>query len=307
MPKNCKKTICFIHYGIGWRDGVNMVIKTLVNGIQKQNSHLNFCFIGGKIKERFLKNADYKEIPELLPEKEYPNKKSIEKKGLSIAKKIAQATKGITVIVIENPFIGEYHLPAMLGFSIYAAQFKPPGTKVFFRIHDLYTDNPHYCDESLKFFSSSEIKNIIKGRGVDGFFVVNHNLEKKLIKEGISQKKVFYLSNGVDEEKFNKRLKSGEVSAIYASLGISNKDTKILLYPVRVVPRKNIEEAILLAYYIRKITSENYILVISGKIDKYDSLSCGYYKILEKIISAVNFPVIFTKKPLPLERSYNSL
>ncbi|MEA2113560.1 MAG: hypothetical protein U9P63_02795 [Patescibacteria group bacterium] len=306
MPKNRKKTICFVHYGIGWRDGVNTVIETLVNGIQKQNSRLDFCFIGGKIKERFLENADYKEIPEILPEEEYSDKKSIEKKGLSIAKKIAQATEGAAAVVIENPFVGEYHLPAMLGFSIYAAQFKPSGTKVFFRIHDLYADNPQYCDESLKFFSSSEIKNIIKGRGVDGFFVINHNLKEKLIKEGISQEKIFYLSNGIDEEKFNKRLKSGEVGAIYASLGISDKNAKILLYPVRVVPRKNIEEAILLAYYIRQITGENYILVIPGKIDKHDSLSRGYYKVLEQIIITAGFPVIFTKKPLPLERSYGA-
>jgi len=34
-------------------------------------------------------------------------------------------------------------------------------------------------------------------------------------------------------------------------------------------------------------------------------LSCDYYDVLEKIVSTVNFPVIFTKKPLPLERSYN--
>ena len=305
MRDNRKKTICFVHYGIGWRDGVNTVIKTLVDGIQRQNLHLNFCFIGGKIKEKFLDDADYKEIPELLPVEE-DNKNDIEKEGLIIAKKIAQAAKGADTVVIENPFVGEYHLSAMLGFSIYADQFKSPETKVFFRIHDLYVDNPHYCDGAWKFFSPSEIKNIVKGKGVDGFFVINHNLKEKLIKEGVPAEKISYLSNSVDEKKFNQQLKSEEDEVIRASLGISDKDAKILLYPVRVVPRKNIEEAILLTDYIRKITDENYILVIPGKIDKHDPLSRDYYKELEKIVSVADFSVIFTKKPLPLERRYNS-
>lgn len=309
MVKNNEKTICFIHYGIGWRDGVNTVVKTLVDGIQKQNLRLNFCFIGGKIKERFLDNADYKEIPELLPRDGDLSKDDIEKRGLLIAKKIAQATENADVVIIENPFVGEYHLPAMLGFSIYASQFKPSGTKVFFRIHDLYVDNPQYCDESLKFFSSSDIKNIVEGKGVDGFFVINHNLKEKLIREGIPAKKIFYLSNGIDETKFNKHLTNDETESIFNSLGISKndkKDAKILLYPVRVVPRKNIEEAILLTHYIRQITNKNYILVIPGKIDRHDPLSCDYYEVLEKIVSVANFPAIFTKKPLPLERSYHS-
>jgi len=234
MPKNNEKTICFIHYGIGWRDGVNTVVKTLVDGIQKQNLRLNFCFIGGEIKERFLDNADYIEIPELLPTEEC-NKDDIEREGLIIAKKIAQATEGASAVIIENPFVGEYHLSAMLGFSIYANQFKPSGTKVFFRIHDLYSDNPQYCDESLKFFSPLEIKNIVKGRGVDGFLVINHNLKEKLIKEGVPAEKILYFSNGINEEKFNRHLTNNETESILNSLKISEndkKDVKVLLYPV---------------------------------------------------------------------------
>jgi len=78
-----------------------------------------------------------------------------------------------------------------------------------------------------------------------------------------------------------------------------------LLYPVRVVPRKNIEEAILLVHFIRQLTEEEYVLVISGKIDKYDPLSKLYYRQLEELAGLADFPVIFTKKPYPLEREYD--
>ncbi|MBU2579854.1 glycosyltransferase [Patescibacteria group bacterium] len=306
MPQNNKKTICFVHYGIGWRDGVNTVIKTLVDGIQEENPRLGFRFIGGEVKERFLEGADYIEIPELLPVEDDLNKSEIEKRGLAIAQKIAEATEGSDVVVIENPFVGEYHLSAMLGFSIYAKQFKPSGTKIFFRIHDLYVDSPHYRDGAWKSFSSSEIENIVRGEGVDGFLIINHELKEKLIQEGVAAEKIFYLSNGVDGEKFNQRLESEETEAIRAGLGISDKEAKILLYPVRVVPRKNIEEAILLVNYVRQITGENYILVVPGKVDKYDPLSQGYYDVLEKIVLVAGFPIIFTKKPLPLKRRYSA-
>ena len=309
MSKNSQKSICFIHYGIGWRDGINTVIQTLSSQIQKQSLSLELCFLGGEIKKRILKNACYKTIPELLPKKNKFNKKDIEKRSLLIAKKIAKATKEMDVVVIENPFLGNYHLSAMIGFSIYAYQYKPIGTKVFFRIHDLYIDAPQYLKKLQKFFSPSEIKRITKGQGVDGFFVVNKSLKQKLVKLGIPQNKIFYLPNGINENISDKPLNKKEKELFYKTLKFSyknKKQPKLLVYPVRVVPRKNIEEAVLLTYFIREITKENYILVVSGKIDKYDVLSMNYYKKLKKLIKLADFPVVFTKGIFSSERKYDS-
>ena len=308
MAKKKQKTICFIHYGIGWKDGINTVIKTLANQIKKQKPLLNICFIGGKIKEPILEDAFYKIIPELLPGNKL-TKKILQKEALLIAKKVAKATKGMEVVVIENPFLGTYHLSAMMGFSIYAQEYKPAGTKVFFRIHDLYTDAPQYSKNLEKFCSSSKIKAIIKGKGVDGFLVVNRALKKELIRAGVSSQKIFYLPNGINASIFKERLTKKESDLIYKDLDIASKDkrkTKILFYPVRVVPRKNIEEAILLTYFIREVTGDNYILVVSGKVDKHDPLSRAYHQSLKKLARVAKFPIIFTKGTFPLERKYDS-
>lgn len=297
--------ICFIHYGIGWKDGVNMVVRTLVNQLAKQRPDLKIGFLGGEIKEQILDKAVYQTMPELLPKKRPVSKSQLEKEALTIAKKIAEATKGIKVIVVENPLIGDYHLAAMLGFSIYARQYKPVDVKLFFRIHDLFTDTPAYAKKLRKFFSPEEIRVIVRGEGVDGFLIINQLLESRLAKEGIPSEKIFYLPNGVDSLLLERELTKSEKELICQDLGLSKqctKEVKILLYPVRVVPRKNIEEAILLIYFIRQITKDNYILVISGKIDKGDVLSEGYYRVLERLVGLADYPVVFTKEPWPFER-----
>lgn len=299
-----KKSICFIHYGIGWKDGINTVIKSFANQIQKKDPSFKICLLGGEIGSRFLKNAEYKKIPALLPKKRKLSKARLEKQALNIAKKIAKATEGIKTIVIENPLMGLYHLPAMLGFSIYANQYKPKGIKVFFRIHDLYTDNPQYFKGINDFLSLKELKDIFRGKGVDGFLIINHILRERLIQRGAPEKKIFYLPNGVDKTIFNQKISDQESRVVRKKLKVSNK-AKILLYPVRVVPRKNIEEAILLTHFIRQLTEEEYVLVISGKIDKYDPLSKLYYRQLKELAVLADFPVIFTKKPYPLEREYD--
>jgi len=303
------KKICFLHYGIGWRDGVNTVIKTLADELQKQKPSLKFYFLGGKIREKTLENASYKTIPQLLAKKVKLTKKYLEKESVSIAEKLAQETKGMDVVMIENPFLGSYHLPAMLAYSLYAKKYKPQGTKVFFRIHDFYQDFPRYYQDFQKLFSPREIKDIIKGQGVDGFLIVNQVLRKKLIKAGIKKEKIFYLPNGVNGQFFGKSLSKEDKNLIYQSLGmtlqIGTPFPKILLYPVRVIPRKNIEEAILLVSFIRYLTNDNYILVVSGKVDKRDSLSQGYYIMLKKLASFADFPIIFTKGTWPLKREYD--
>jgi len=305
MPKK----ICFLHYGIGWRDGINTVIKTLATELQKQNPSLGFYFLGGQIKEEILAKSSYKVIPQLLPKRKKITKKYLQEEGACIAKKLGQETKEMDVVIIENPFLGDYHLPAMLGYSLYAKKYKPKSAKVFFRIHDFYQDFSKYSKNFQKLFSVKEIRDIIKGQGVDGFLIVNQALREKLIKAGVKKEKIFYLPNGVDSRLFNQSLSKENKKLIYQNLGIQPSKgvalPKILLYPVRVVPRKNIEEAILFVSFIRHLTKDNYILVLAGKIERNDPLSWDYYKKLKQLAEIVDWPIIFTEQAWPLEREYN--
>jgi hypothetical protein len=307
MPQNYLPKICFIHYGIGWRDGVNTVLRTLAKEISKKYPSIKIGFLGGEIKEKIIENASYKTTPELLPKKKKLSKQQIKKESVVIAQKLAEFTKGVEVVVIENPFLGDYHLSAMLGYSLYAKKYKPKGTKAFFRVHDLYNNSHKYIKSLQGFFSSSEIRNIIKGDGVDAFFVPKRAQKLELIQEGAAARKIIYLPNGIDASVFNQPLTKENKTAIYKALKIPlaiQKTVKILLYPVRVVPRKNIEEAILLTHFIRELTGKNYVLVISGKVDPNDPQGRNYYKKLTELKKYTDFPIFFAKGPFPLERRY---
>jgi len=301
-----RKKICFCHYGIGWRDGVNMSIFSLAREIAKKNQDVEIYFLGGEIKEKRIKNAVYLKIPELLPPKRKLKKRGVFAKAEIIAKKLGKYTQGIDRVIVENPLMGGYHLPAMIGYFWYGQLFKNSATKLYFHVHDFYKDSPIYLREIKSFFSQKEIRKILKnGEGVDGFLIVNRNLEKKLIKEGIPKKKIFYLPNGIVSEIFSQPLKIKERKLIYQKLRIPN-NLKFFLYPVRIVPRKNIEEAILLTKRLREITKENYGVVVSGKVDLNDPRSKIYYQKLRKIKVKEKFPIIFVRPPLPLERKYDN-
>ena len=302
-PAKCQK-ICFCHYGIGWRDGVNVVLRNLTGGLKKRCPSLDIFLLGGEIKEKILEEAHYKTIPELLPTKKKITKSQLKEQSVIIAKKLARQTKEIDTLIIENPFMGGYHLSAMLGYWLYAKDYKPQSTKLFFRVHDYFRDSKKYSNKVKKIFSPKEIKKIINNEKVDGFFVINHSLKEKLIKEGISPKKIFYLPNPIDKTLFARALTRKEEKLLRKRLLIPI-EAKILLYPARVVPRKNIEEAILLTYFLRKMTGENYALVISGKVDRHDPEGAEYYQRLKKLTEKLDFPVIFTKGLLPTEREYD--
>ena len=306
---NFNYPIYFVHYGIGWRDGVNTALRSLAKGILGISPKTEIIFIGGEIKKKIVKGADYLEIPELKPpqKREAINKKKAQALGEKIAQKLALATEKGGRVIIENPFLGNYHLPAMLGFSFYAQRYKPQKIKLFFRIHDLYLNSSKYR-QPLRYFSKSEIKGLINNRGVDKFFVVKSLRKKELISLGVSSQKIFYLPNGVDAEVFSFNLAQKEKEKIYRQVFPNNYQKErfeIILYPVRVVPRKNIEEAILLVYLLRKITGINYALVISGKIDANDPRSKEYYQDLLKLKRMVDYPVIFCKGKIPFERAEN--
>jgi len=307
MNTNCP--IYFVHYGIGWRDGVNTALRNLAKGVLRVSPKTKIVFIGGEIKEKIVKGADYLEIPELKPpqKREAINKKKAQALGEKIAKKLALATEKGGRVIIENPFLGNYHLPAMLAFSFYAQKYKPQRVKLFFRIHDLYLNSSKY-KQSLGCFSKNEMKGLLNDRGVDKFFVVKSLREKELVSLGVSPQKIFYLPNGIDQEIFSFELSAKEKEKIYRQVFPKNfqkEKFEIILYPVRVVPRKNIEEAILLVYLLRKVMGKNYALVISGKIDINDPRSKEYYQDLLNLKRMVDYPVIFCKGKFPFERRQN--
>lgn len=297
------KKIYFVHYGIGWKDGVNVSINNLIEPILQSRKDIEIHLVGGDIKKDFFpKGVFYHKISELLPFKRKSlSKNVILRKARVIAQKLEDLTGKEGKVIIENPFLGDYHISAMMGFILYAEK---RGRDVFFRVHDLYKNSVKY-NSFEKIFSKKELRSFLKSRGVDLFFVPKKKRKKELENLGISSTKIKYLANGINFKNFLLPLTKEEQEILYKKvLGkyYQKAKYKIILYPVRVVPRKNIEEAIFLVDCLRKINKENYCLVVCGKIDVHDPCSLNYYRHLKKLTAIVDFPVIFLRGRFPTKR-----
>ncbi len=297
--KKNKIKICFLHYGIGWKDGVNSVITSFAESIQTAGKQAEVCFLAGEIKKRIKKRFLSWEIKELLPKKEEfsKSKEYFLEKGEIIAKKISEIVvdNDIKKVIIENPLMGDYHLAAMLGFLFFTQKYKPEGVEVFFRVHDFFLDEEKYYKHFNKIFSPEERKKLFRSKGINRIFIINKNLKNKLRKIGFPQNKIYYLPNGLEIKRFGQKPGKSKLKKIKKNLGFSQKD-KILLYPVRIVSRKNIEEAILLTYFIRLLTGSNYVLFVPGEVDKRDPLTEDYFQNLKKLKEVVNFRIVFGKR-----------
>ena len=57
-------------------------------------------------------------------------KSQLKKQNVIIAKKLARQTKEIDTLIIENPFMGDYHFSVMLGYWLYTKNYNPQNIKL---------------------------------------------------------------------------------------------------------------------------------------------------------------------------------
>jgi glycosyltransferase involved in cell wall biosynthesis len=182
-----------------------------------------------------------------------------------------------------NPALSE-------GLKILSKKY-PKKLLVILQVHDFAEDNRPERLELLKTFTGKRnlklsrtigfplTKNII-------YFTINSRDEFILKKAGIPPKRVFYFPNALHIKQFNQKpIKDKEllnhIEKYANDEGYTfSKDRKILLYPVRVIKRKNIAEAILILKLLNKVKDEYQLLITldsdikveddySGKIKEY--------------------------------------
>jgi glucosyl-3-phosphoglycerate synthase len=241
-----KHRILFVHYVIGASDGVNRVIETNINGLKKILD-VEVALAGRFIGEvnRADQYFDIKELSEQGTDDEMH--------AALIEKKLNEAAKGFGIVVIENPTLGKFPA-ATIAFHNFV--MNNPDKKVFYRIHDLAEDRPNYMKVMMKFENCYDLlypkfPNLM-------YIPINSHDSELLEKRHVPGTQIFYVPNGVDEQKL---MVDEDGAELKARLGL--KHEKIILYPVRTVERKNIEEAIFLTLILRKLLKEDYVLCVT--------------------------------------------
>jgi len=253
--------IAFVHYGFGV-DGVTRVTLNSVKGIKTIDENCEITLIAGSFN---LSNSTLYQKRKItcLGIKDFPKSfKELKEKSDRLYDFLKDKFDVYDKVVLENPSIGLYPVQT-LAFKKLA---ESNGDKFVYRVHDLVEDRPSIFDCFKKF--SSNHSELVYPENVDYILLSGYSFEKlKRIKPNLN---LNFIPNSIVPEDF----KNGD-SEILNSFRIQlikddviKHDEKILLYPVRVIRRKNIEEAILVCTLLSRLKGKKYRLIVTMKYDK---------------------------------------
>ena len=288
--------IAFIHYNIGEEGGVNSVMRINAITLKKLIKNVQISFIGsymGKIIDG--KGFHYTDLPELgITQKRISDFSSMNvsqyiKMGDKIYDKLVKCTKDIDHVIIENPIIG-IHPPATYAFYKFISNTKK---RVRYRVHDFPQDRKTNFIDLLKFNGQGKTPSwreiVYPSKNVEYFVLTKHDLNL-LLENGIKENQVFHIPNPINKNLLQKDTKGSMLlrSSIIKKHKLNPK-VKFLLYPVRVIPRKNVEEAIFIVQFLNLWLNEKYHLLVTlfeKSMEKED-----YANTLVRFVEKNNLPV----------------
>ena len=264
------------HYGIGFKDGVNTVIARNVRALLKINPTLKITLFG-KL------SSDYKDFLAPIEDRlEYMNfeefnantfSKPIGKpiseqevhdyiwSGTKLAEILIEKLDDMDIIIVENLGIGiqPYITYAFYLYAQYIYNSKEK-KKLIYRFHDFVQQRPEYFRNIKKFHHYRfgfvphwhsilypEYPNV-------NYITINRYDQWRLFEHGIEEKNVYYIPNSVDDSFIPPDDKTHELRKKILEKENLEQSVRFLLYPVRCIRRKNIEEAIFLTKLFNSIS-----------------------------------------------------
>lgn len=283
------------HYGIAFRDGVNTVISRNVRALLEIDPSLRITLFGKLSPDyqdfiRPLPNAlEYRNIEELHPD--YAGKclmgKSITEQkvqdylwqGANIAEILVDRLRDMEVIIAENLGIGLY--PAVTyAFFLYAQDSHVTGQsrRFIYRFHDFAQQRPANFRNVKKFHHSRfgiapDWHSVLYPAYPNiEYIAINRYDRERLVEHGIEESSVHYIPNSVDESIIPPDDRTEELRSKIVQRERLDPSVRFLLYPVRCVRRKNVEEAILLTRFFNCLAE--------GKTSRKDCALKGRYHLL---------------------------
>jgi len=232
--------ILFIHYFCE-KDGVTRVILNNIKGLKQCAPDLKFAFAG--------KHFGFP-LPEGI------EKRHIDWESKDILSQLQSVAQDADIVIIENPTVGIFP-KATLAFKQFAEG--NPDKRIIYRIHDLIDDRLHLLEAFQKICPS--LNEIYPKSDNVAFLVLTSFDKERLAKKGLENVHVLPNSIIISDFETNKE-KANRLRKRFEEKGLIHSDEKLLVYPVRIEKRKNIEEAILLTKILND-SGEKYRLVVT--------------------------------------------
>jgi hypothetical protein len=336
MKENLRLGI--VHYGIGFKDGVNTVISRNVHTLLEIDPLLRITLFGKLSPDyrTFIKTTtgkvEYRNIEEFDSESKSGRLKEITIydqrvhdyiwQGTNIAEILVDKLADMDVIITENLGIG-IDPSVTYAFSLYTQYcYTTKEKKTFiYRFHDFVQQRPVNFSNVKKFYQSRfgvvpHWHSILYPAYPNiKYIAINRYDRLRLIEHGIEESNIHYIPNSVDRSIIPPDDRTIELRKKIIERENLDQSVRFILYPVRCVRRKNVEEAIFLTRFFNalaegKSSRKNsrlkgkFHLLVSLKPEKGDD--AVYAEILEKFVKEHNLPVTIGLNDLvSLEREYD--
>ena len=268
------------HYYIGSSDGVNTVIWRTVGELLQIDPTIKITIFGKTSPEidKFLPwhndQLNYVNIEEMSPDYRIPGLegKNVQiqrvhdyiRHGTNVADLFQEKLKDVDVVLMENLSVGINPAVTYAFHQWTLREYQAQSSKRFFvRVHDFAQQRPANFANIKKFQSylPSEMPDwhqiLYPSTPNIEYIAINTNDYFRLLDHGIEPQKIWYTPNCVDDSLIKLQCQNQSCLGLRHLLeekkGI-HPDADILYYPVRAIPRKNVEEAIYLLKMLNNLT-----------------------------------------------------
>jgi len=308
------------HYGIGFKDGVNTVISRNVQALIKIDPDLKITLFGRLSPDHhnFINPIsgyiEYQNIEQFDPEVAVRDMggKSISDQqvhdyiwqGTNIAEILFKRLSDMDIVLVENLSIG-IHPALNYAFYLYTRYnyITKEKKKFIYRFHDFAQQRPINF-QNIKKFRQNYFESVPDWHTIlypdypnIRYIVINQNDRWRLVEHGIEEKNIYYLPNPVDLSIIPADDRSKELREKIIQREKLSPDVKFILYPVRCIRRKNIEEAIFLTKFFNSLAE--------GKTSRKDIRLKGKFHLLVSIKPTEGDDAKYTNQLLEFIKKYN--
>jgi glycosyltransferase involved in cell wall biosynthesis len=308
--------IAFGHYGIGAKDGVNTVMARNIRGLATYgDGDMRFTLfgraaagIGDYLDMLGGTRPDYVDIPgfdHACNDRDVSRQSGADyiREGTALAAVMAESLEPHDLVCFENTTVGNH--PAV-SYAVHAyaraCLERAPHKRFLVRAHDFLLDRPANLANARKFDAvlppgSSGWRDVYFPRLPNLAYIgLTTGACATLAAQGIDPRACHYLPNSIDDRLVMPDDRCWELRSALAGLGVPPA-ARVVYYPVRCVPRKNVEEAVLLMLLLGQVDRAGagaaggvpYHLIIS--MDSPEPRTAPYARMIKDWVRQEGVPV----------------
>ena len=267
------------HYSIGARDGVNTVIWRTVNQLLQIDPSLHVCLFGKTCEgiDKFLpwhnSQLRYVDVPELSPGYKIPGLEGKDIRiqrvhdyiwhGTNVAEELREQFADEDIIMMENLSVG-VNPAVMYAFYLWTLwEYQAGSSKRFLvRVHDFAQQRPDNFKNIKKFrtYLPNEMPDwhqiLYPCTPNVEYIAINTPDYYRLMDHGIEPSHIWYVPNSIDDSLSRCEEPTVELRELLNERKGIDPHAAILFYPVRAIPRKNVEEAMFLLKLFNRLAEQ---------------------------------------------------